>query len=121
METNINNSIKFVHTLSYLDWLGNFYLMSVIYPLQTRAELYILDFVEDTSSIGLSGQSDCLKRTWKSEQCFISIKKYPSLIMLTKVCFFCVIGKKVVVKQLWLIFSGYIIPLKYLEFVKVYR
>ena len=68
--------------------------MSVIYPLQTRAELYILDFVEDTSSIGLSGQSDCLKRTWKSEQCFISIKKYPSLILLTKVCFFLCHRKK---------------------------
>ena len=73
MDTNINNSIKFVHTLSYLDWLENFYLMSVIYPLQTRAELYILDFVEDTPSIGLTGQSDCLKGTWKSEQCLKSI------------------------------------------------
>ena len=37
IETNIDNSITFVHALSYLDWMGYFYLMSVIYPLQTRA------------------------------------------------------------------------------------
>ena len=68
-----NNSINFVQALSYLDWMGNFYFMPVIYPLQTRAELYRLDSVEDTSSIGLTGQSDCLKETWKSEQCLKSI------------------------------------------------
>ena len=94
IETNINNSINFVQALSYLDWMGHFYLMSVIYPLQTRAELYRLGFVEDTSSIGLTGQSDCLKGTWKSEQCFKSIKNYSSLILPTKVFRIFVIGKK---------------------------